>query len=101
MFSQAILIVLISYTNTSTSVLQSGSTMLPRQLHISHPVQAMQYHVILRSECGGTWCCMGGEVKGKLANGVGSQYSQTPSERGVSSITNADMHTSAASSQLN
>ena len=43
----------------------------------------------------------GGEVKGKLANGVGSQYSHTTSERGVSSITNADAHTSAASSRLN
>jgi hypothetical protein len=39
---------------------------------------------------------MGGEVKGKLANGVGSQYSPTTSERGVSSITNADAHTSGA-----
>jgi len=44
---------------------------------------------------------MGGEVKGKLANGVGSQYSHTTSERGVSSITNAYAHTSAASSRLN
>ena len=43
----------------------------------------------------------GGEVKGKLASGVGSQYSYTTSERGVSSITNADAHTSAASSRLN
>ena len=56
---------------------------------------------ILRSECGGTRWRMGGEVKGKLANGVGSQYSHTTSERGVSSITNADAHTSAASSRLN
>ena len=56
---------------------------------------------ILRSECGGTWCRTGEEVKGKLANGVGSQYSHTTSERGVSSITNADAHTSAASSRLN
>jgi len=51
-----------------------------------------------------TWCtrwCTGGEVKGKLANGVGSQYSHTTLERGVSSITNADAHISAASSQLN
>jgi len=40
-------------------------------------------------------------VKGKLANGVGSQYSHTTSERGVSSITTADAHTSAASSRLN
>jgi hypothetical protein len=35
--------------------------------------------------------------EGKLANGVGSHYSHTTSERGVSSIT----HTSAASSRLN
>jgi hypothetical protein len=43
----------------------------------------------------------GGEVKRKLANGVGSQYSHTTSERGVSSITTADGHISAASSRLN
>jgi len=43
----------------------------------------------------------GWEVKGKLANGVGSQYSHATSERGVSSITQADAHTSAASSRLN
>jgi len=39
-----------------------------------------------------------GEVKGKLANAVGSQYLHTTSEHGVSSITTADAHTSAASS---
>ena len=39
-------------------------------------------------------------MKGNLANGVGSQYSHTTSERGVSSITNADAHTSAARSRL-
>jgi hypothetical protein len=49
----------------------------------------------------GTRWRTGGEVKGKLVNGVGSQYSHTTSERGVSSITNADAHTSAASSRLN
>ena len=49
----------------------------------------------------GTWWCTGGEVKGKLANGVGSQYSHTTSEHGASSITNTDAHTSAASSRLN
>jgi hypothetical protein len=43
----------------------------------------------------------GGEVKGKVANGVGSQYSHTTSKSGVSSITTADAHTSAASSRLN
>ena len=52
-------------------------------------------------KCDGTRWRTGGEVKGKLANGVGSQYSHTTSERGVSSITNADAHTSAASSRLN
>jgi hypothetical protein len=49
----------------------------------------------------GTRWRTGGEVKGKLANGLGSQYSHTTLERGVSSITTADAHTSAASSQLN
>jgi len=49
----------------------------------------------------GTRWRAGGEVKGKLGNGVGSQYSKTTSERGVSSITNADAHTSAANSRLN
>ena len=49
----------------------------------------------------GTRCRTGGEVKGKLANGVGSHYSHTASEHGVSSITNTDAHTSAASSRLN
>ena len=57
-----------------------------------------EQNCILRSECGGTRLRTGGEVKGKLANGVGSQYSHTTSERGVSS---ADAHTSAASSRLN
>ena len=54
-----------------------------------------------RSEPGGTRWRTGGEVKGKLANGVGSQYSHATSERGISSITQADAHTSAASSRLN
>jgi len=42
-----------------------------------------------------------GEVKGKKANGVGSQQSGTVSEHVLSSITTADAHTSAASSRLN
>ena len=49
----------------------------------------------------GTRWRTGGEVKGKMANGMGSQYSHTASERGVSSITNADAHNSAASIRLN
>ena len=41
-------------------------------------------------------------MKGKLANGVGSQYSHTTLEHGVSCIiTTADVHTSAVSSRLN
>jgi len=54
-----------------------------------------------RSEPGGTRWRTGGEMKGKLPNGVGSQYSHATSKRGLSSITQADAHTSAASSRLN
>ena len=43
----------------------------------------------------------GGEVIGKLANGVIASTLHTTSEHGVSSITTADAHTSAASSRLN
>ena len=53
------------------------------------------------SEPDGTRWRTGGEVKGKLANGVGCQYSHATSERGLPSITQADAHTSAASSRLN
>ena len=56
---------------------------------------------IARSEPGGTRRRTGGEVEGKLTNGVGSQYSHDTSERGLSSITQADAHTSAASCRLN
>jgi len=55
----------------------------------------------VETESGGTRRSTGGEVKGKEANGVGSQQSYTVSERGLSSITTADAHTSAASSRLN
>ena len=53
------------------------------------------------SEPGGIRWSTGGEVKGKLANGVGCQYSQATSERGISIITEPDAYTSAASSRLN
>ena len=43
--------------------------------------------VTARSEPDGTRWRMGGEVKGKQANGVGSQYSHATFERGLSSIT--------------
>ena len=53
------------------------------------------------TECDGTRKRTGGEVKGEKANGGGSQQSCTVSEHGLSSITTADPHTSAASSRLN
>ena len=49
----------------------------------------------------GTQWRTGGEVKGKYANVVGSQHSCTVSEDGLSSITTADAHASAASSRPN
>ena len=57
--------------------------------------------VIVRLKPDATRWRTGGEVKGKLANGVGSQYSYTISERVVSSITTADARTSAASIRRN
>jgi hypothetical protein len=50
-------------------------------------------------KCDGAQWRAGGEVKEKLANGVGSQYSSH--YLWTSSITTADAHTSAASSRLN
>ena len=64
-------------------------------------LQYMFWLVRARSGLGGTRWRMAGEVNGKLVNGVGSQYSHAASECGVSSITQADVHTSAASSRLN
>jgi len=58
-------------------------------------------HSRLRLKPDGTRWRTGGEVKEKLVNGVGSQYSHATSERGVTSITTADAHTTAASSRLN
>ena len=71
-------------------------------LHVSKPRFHLQEDGFrARSEPGGTRWPTGGEVKGKLANGVGSQYSHATSVRGLSIITTADAHTSAASSRLN
>jgi hypothetical protein len=57
--------------------------------------------VRVQLKCDGTRWHTGGEVKGKLANGVGSQYSSHYLGTCVSSITTAHAHTSAASSRLN
>ena len=68
-----------------------------------HPLNASSYFTgcRVRLKPDGTRRRTRGEVKGKLANELGSQYSHAPSERGLSTITNADGHTSAASSRLN
>jgi len=65
-----------------------------------HSGKYMKY-VRVEKESGGTRRSTGGEVKGKEANGVGSQQSCTVSEHVLSRITTADAHTSAASSRLN
>jgi len=57
------------------------------------------YLHIARSEPDGTWWRMGGEVKGKDVNGVGSQQPCTVHRNTVYTI--ADPHSSTASSQLN
>jgi hypothetical protein len=85
---------LLFNSNTLTLIHAVCCFYLPSMFHTHFPC-------ILRSECGGTRWRTEGEVKGKLVDGVGSQYSHTTSERDVSSITNADAHTSAASSCLN
>ena len=54
-----------------------------------------------RLEPGGKRWRTGGEVKGKLANGVGSHYSHATSECDLSNITQADAHTLAASGRMN
>jgi hypothetical protein len=57
--------------------------------------------VRVQLKCDGTRWRTGGEVKGKLANGVGSQYSSHYLGTWLSSITKADEYTLAASSRLN
>ena len=66
-------------------------------LHLARSNYPQKVDCRTRSEPGGTRWRTGEEVKGKL----GSQYSHATSERGVSSITKADAHTSAAGSRLN
>jgi hypothetical protein len=55
----------------------------------------------IQLKCDGTRWRTVGEVKGKLVNGVGSQYSSHHLGTWCISITTADAHTSAASSRLN
>jgi len=76
-------------------------TVCPRTGYVFSMSHRQCTDIRVRLKPDGTRRRRGGEVKGILANGVGSQYSHTTSERGVSSITNADAHISAASSRLN
>jgi len=69
-------------------------------IYISHMLNISTFGRV-ETESDGTRRSTGGEVKGKDANGVGSQHSCTVWEHGLSSITSADAHTSAASSRLN
>jgi len=67
-------------------------------LRVCHHIST-GFCVRLQLKCDVTRWRTGGEVKGKLAYAVGTLH--TTSEHGVSSITTADVHTSAASSRLN
>ena len=83
------------------SINTNGVNLCKSNIQFTHRVSVFVKCSIARLKPDGTRWRTGGEVKGKLANGVGSLYSHTTSERGVSSITNADAHNSAASSWLN
>jgi len=89
----------------SNGRLHSGSFRNIKMLILSHYEGRINRRNIICSrvetESGGTRRSTGGEMKGKEANGVGSQLSCTVSEHGLSSITTADAHTSAASSRMN
>jgi hypothetical protein len=65
------------------------------------PEKEYRYSCILRSECGGTRWRTGGKWRGNWRMEWVASTLHTTSERGVSSITNADAHNSAASSRLN
>ena len=68
-------------------------------LSCSHCCSGKVYRLQLK--CDGTRWRTGGEVKGKLANGVGSQYPSHCLGTYVSSITTVDAHSSPASRRLN
>jgi hypothetical protein len=59
------------------------------------------HHCRVQVKCDGSWWSMGGEVKGTLVNGVGSQYPSHYLGTWCICITTADAHNSAASSRLN
>ena len=92
-------------SSTEIGIIYSQHFSFPHACYVTRPHSPYFINGILlciaRSEPGGTRWRTGGEVKGKLANGVGSQYFHAISESGLSSITQADVHTSAVSSRLN
>jgi len=91
--------VMEQYSYTSTHPLGHTGP-LTGSLYLCY-VNQISKCVRVETESDGTRRSTGGEVKGKEVNGVGSQHSCTVWEHGLSSITNADPHTSAASSRLN
>ena len=88
---------------TTTGSSNNASGFRKNNFSLKKPHRKKPQGLICRveTESDGTRRSTGGEVKGKEANGVGSQHSCTVSEHGLSSITTADAHTSAASSRLN
>jgi hypothetical protein len=79
---------------------ENNRTLLPFLPPIFHLFAVYPFRSKVPLKPHGTRRRTGGDVEGKLANGVGSQYSHTTLERGVSSNTTADARTSAASSRL-
>ena len=93
MGEDAAAIIARTHAHTHTSNTSEESTCFA-SAHINHIRR-------VEMESDGTRRSTGGEVKGKEANGVGGQHSCTVWVHGLSSITTADAHTSAASSRLN
>jgi len=96
------LIIFINYYSLFKETIETTlafHNIIRQPLSPSHTVIKLCIWSRVQLKCDDTWRRTGGEVKGKLANGVGTQY---PSHYlGTWCITTADAHTSAASSRLN
>ena len=64
-------VISVKYSNAKPLNVCSEIWMKENQLYIT---VLLKVSGRLQLKCDGTWWCTGGEVKGKLANGVGSQY---------------------------
>jgi len=95
--------ILIANNVTSLQYISTNEVWIRKAMKLKSPLTCPKQKLCGRVQlkCDGTRWRTGGEVKEKLANGVGSQYSYTTSEHGASSFTTTDAHTSAASSRLN